>query len=369
MYLEKIKIRNFRNYLSADVSLSPQINILYGNNGQGKTNFLEAVSFLTLGRSFRAKSDNELVKKGENGFYLKGEFQNNEESLILEVGSDLNRLLVKVNGVAYKKKKDLFGRVRIVIFTPDDLQIVKGGPENRRDYLDLYLAQTYPGYRRAYRHFYRALYQRNSLLKRMKTGFGDLTQLEVWTNKVVEEGSLVVYYRLKAVEEISPWINQYHQMMSGAKEELNCLYRFSGGKQPFLKMESIKEEFIKAFSQRKKEEIRRGYTLVGPHRDDLLLLLNKKWELRTYGSQGQQRTAALAMKMAMVDLIETTYGIPPLLLLDDVFSEFDNKRKKELLHLLTEGTQTIISTTEAIDFPVLRPAIKSLWVESGVIVD
>jgi DNA replication and repair protein RecF len=369
LYLEKIKIRNFRNYLSVDVSLSPQINILYGNNGQGKTNFLEAVSFLTLGRSFRAKRDEELIKKGENGFYLKGEFQNQEELLVLEVGSDLNRLLVKVNGVVYKKKKDLFGRVRIVIFTPDDLQIVKGGPEKRREYLDLYLAQTYPGYRKAYRSFYRALYQRNSLLKRMRVGFRDLTQLEIWTNKVVEEGSLVIYYRLKAVEAISPWINRYHQMMSGAKEELHCFYRFSGGKQPLPTLESIKEEYKKIFSQKRKEEIKRGYTLVGPHRDDLVLLLNKKWELRTYGSQGQQRTAALAMKMAMVDLIENTYGIPPLLLLDDVFSEFDNKRKKELLHLLTEGTQTIISTTEAVDFPVLRPEIKSLKVESGVIFD
>ncbi|HBK67897.1 MAG TPA: DNA replication/repair protein RecF [Firmicutes bacterium] len=369
MYLEKIKIRNFRNYCTADVLLAPHINVLYGNNGQGKTNFLEAVSFLTLGSSFRTKRDEELLKREEKGFYLRGEFLDNDESLLLEVGTDLNRLVVKVNGVVYKSKRALFGRVRTVIFTPDDLQIIKGGPEKRREYLDLYLAQAYSGYRKVFLDFYRALYQRNSLLKKFREGFRDFTELEIWTNKVIEEGSRIIYYRLKAVEEISPWINRYHQLMSKEKEDLHGLYICTGEMRPILDIDCIKEEYKKAISRRKIEEMRRGYTLVGPHRDDLQLLLNQKWDLRVYGSQGQQRTAALALKLAMVDLIKRTQGVPPLLLLDDVFSEFDNERKKELLRLLTAGTQTIISTTELRDFPNLGSEFKALRVESGVIFD
>lgn len=367
MYLEKIKIKNFRNYSSAEVVLSPRINILYGNNGQGKTNFLEAVSFLTLGSSFRTKRDEELRKHEESGFYLKGEFIDHEESLILEVGTDHKRTLVKINGAMYKSKRNLFGRVRTVIFTPEDLQIIKGGPEKRREYLDLYLAQAYPEYRQYYRNFYRALFQRNSLLKKFREGFRDFHELEIWTDRMVAEGSRVIYYRLKAIKEVCLWVNRYHQLMSKEKENLSIIYKFAGESSLLLPVASIQEKFKTSLLRRKKEEIIRGYTLVGPHRDDLNLILNQEWEIRVYGSQGQQRTAALAMKLAMVDLIKRTQGIPPLLLLDDVFSEFDNERKKELLRVLTEGTQTIISTTENQDFSAFKAGLKSFRVENGVI--
>ncbi|NLW55970.1 MAG: DNA replication/repair protein RecF [Firmicutes bacterium] len=369
MYLEKIKLRNFRNYCSAEVVLSPRINILYGNNGQGKTNFLEAVSFLTLGSSFRTKRDEELPKHEENGFYLKGEFLDHEESLILEVGTDHNRILVKINGVVYKSKRSLFGRVRTVIFTPEDLQIIKGGPEKRREYLDLYLAQIYPDYRRHYRNFYRALFQRNSLLKRFREGVRDFRELEIWTERMVAEGSQVIALRLKALKEINPWVNRYHQLMSQEKETLSIYYKLAGESVPLLPVSAIQEKLETALQNRKNEEITRGYTLVGPHRDDLILLLNQEWEMRVYGSQGQQRTAALAMKLGMVDLIKRIHGVPPILLLDDVFSEFDNERKKELLRVLTESTQTIISTAEEHDFSNFKSELKSFRVENGVIYD
>jgi DNA replication and repair protein RecF len=369
LYLEKIKLRNFRNYCSAEVVLSPRINVLYGKNGQGKTNFLEAVSFLTLGSSFRTKRDEELPKHEENGFYLKGEFLDDEESLILEVGTDLNRILVKINGVVYKSKRSLFGRVRTVIFTPEDLQLIKGGPEKRREYLDLYLAQVYPEYRQHYRDYYRALYQRNSLLKRFREGVRDFRELEIWTEQMIAEGSWVIYLRLKAIEEISPWVNRYHQLMSQEQESLSIYYKLAGERVPLLPVSTVQEKLSTALRRLKNEEILRGYALAGPHRDDLDLHLNQAWEMRVYGSQGQQRTAALAMKLAMVDLIKKTHGVPPLLLLDDVFSEFDNNRKKELLSVLTEGTQTIISTAEERDFSSFRAELKSFRVENGVIYD
>jgi DNA replication and repair protein RecF len=367
VYLEKIRIDNFRNYTSAEVELSPRLNILWGKNGQGKTNFLEAVAFLTLGRSFRTRRDEELIKDAAEGFYLKGEFTEDGEDLTLEVGNDLNRVLVKINGVAYKSKRELFGRVRTVIFTPDDLQIVKGGPEKRREFLDLYLAQAYPAYREVYLRFYRALYQRNALLKRLKEGARNLNQLEIWSQRIVEEGSRVILYRQQALAEISPWLNQYHRAMSNQQESLRCIYRSPGeaAQEPDLKQ--IEDGFCRALHRRADEELRRGYTLVGPHRDEMQILLNDRWELRVYGSQGQQRTAALALKLAMVDLIEKTQGTAPLLLLDDVFSEFDDSRKQELLQLLTVGTQTLISTTELKEEIAFEGPRKTFKVEKGVI--
>ncbi len=369
MHLKKIKINNFRNYDTAEVELSPCLNILCGKNGQGKTNFLEAVAYLTLGRSFRTRRDEELIKKDKKGFYLKGEFQSDEENLILEVGNALNRLVVKINRVVHKSKRELFGRVHTVIFTPDDLQIIKGSPEKRREFLDLHLAQAYPDYRQVYLRFYRALYQRNALLKRFKEGARDFNQLEVWTNRMVEEGSRVILYRQQALAEINPWLNHYHQVMSNERETLGCAYKFGREVVAEPDFDRIKERFRGLLRTCTEEEIRRGYTLVGPHRDDLQIMMNHRLELRIYGSQGQQRTAALALKLAMVDLIKKSQGTAPLLLLDDVFSEFDNERKRELLRLLTTGTQTLLSTTELKATSAFTGPLKLFTVESGVIHD
>lgn len=369
MHLKKIKINNFRNYNTAEVELSPRLNILCGKNGQGKTNFLEAVAFLTLGRSFRTRRDEDLIKEDKKGFYLKGEFQSDEENLILEVGNAPNRAVVKVNRVVYKSKRELFGRVRTVIFTPDDLQIIKGSPEKRREFLDLYLAQAYPDYRQVYLLFYRALYQRNALLKKFKEGKRDLNQLEVWTNRLVEEGSRVVLYRQQALAELNPWLNHYHQAMSNDRETLTCVYKFGRDLLAQPDLTGIKERFRRMLRACAEDEIRRGYTLAGPHRDDLQIVMNHHSELRVYGSQGQQRTAALALKLAMVDLIKKNQGTAPLLLLDDVFSEFDSERKRELLKLLTAGTQTVLSTTEMKTTADFSGPLKLFTVESGVIKD
>jgi DNA replication and repair protein RecF len=281
----------------------------------------------------------------------------------------LNRVVVKVDRVVHKSKRDLFGRVRTVIFTPEDLQIIKGSPEKRREFLDLYLAQAYPDYRQVYLQFYRALYQRNALLKRFKEGVRDLNQLEVWTNRMVEEGSRVILYRQQALVEINPWVNHYHQVMSNDRETLGCAYKFGRDVVREPNLDKIKERFRRLLRTRTEDEIRRGYTLAGPHRDDLQIMMNDRLELRVYGSQGQQRTAALALKLAMVDLIKKRRGTAPLLLLDDVFSEFDNERKRELLKLLTTGTQTILSTTELDTTADFLGPLKLFTVESGVIKD
>lgn len=369
MHQERIAVKNFRNYKIARVELSPQVNVFYGKNAQGKTNFLEAVSYLVLGRSFRTYRDEELIREGEESFFLKGEFSalNGDDSfLTIEIGRSNRQFLARINGVKYNKKKDLFGRVKIVIFSPDDLQLIKGGPVYRREYLDLYLAQAYPAYREAVGKFFRILKQRNKLLKEIQEERKDDHLLDSWTQEFITCSSRVIFYRLRGLKEIGPWIKEYHRRIAGAGEELECSYQ---GCVSDIEMEqpAIEEKLSRCLERKKMAEIRRGMTLVGPHRDDLILSLRDKGDLRTYGSQGQQRTAALALKLAMVDLLTKAEGTSPLLLLDDVFSEFDDHRKKELLKVLASRTQTLITTTKPQSMEELSDEIKFFHVEDGMI--
>lgn len=386
MRQERIVIKDFRNYKMLDLQLSPQINVFHGENAQGKTNFLEAVSYLVWGRSFRTHRDEELIREGEKGFFLKGEFFDEEtaSSLTIEIGYDRQQFLARINGKKYHKKRDLFGLVKVVTFSPDDLWLIKGGPAYRREFLDLYLSQAYPAYRTALREYYRVLQQRNKLLKDFREGRGNNQLLESWTEKFIESGSRLTLYRLRGLAEIRRSVKEYHRWISGTKEEMECTYWGYGTGQKTgeeLEERAIAEELAGVLRRQRGEELRRGMSLAGPHRDDLILTMNthpgapagnpgpKGVNLRIYGSQGQQRTAALALKMAMVDLIAREDKTPPLLLLDDVFSEFDDSRKKELLKLLTTKTQTFITTTEPETVKDLPGEIWFFHVKEGMIVD
>ncbi len=369
MLQKRMALKNFRNYKLASVELSPQVNVFYGKNAQGKTNFLEAVSYLVLGRSFRTYRDEELIREGAESFFLKGEFSALKEGdplLTIEIGRSNRQFLARINGVKYYKKNDLFGRVKMVIFSPDDLQLIKGGPVYRRDYLDLYLAQAYPAYREALRKFFRILKQRNKLLKELQEEWKDDHLLESWTQEFITCSSRVIFYRLRGLKAIAPWVKEYHRRIAGAGEELEFSYQ---GCASDLEMEeaAIEEQLRRCLERNKRAELRRGMTLVGPHRDDLVLSLKNIGDLRTYGSQGQQRTAALALKLAMVDLLTKVEGTSPLLLLDDVFSEFDDRRKRELLKVLASRTQTLITTTKPENVEDLGGEIKFFHVEDGMI--
>jgi len=346
LYLDKLKAINFRNYKHLELKLSPDLNIIYGDNAQGKTNLIEVVSLLTMGRSFRTKRDEEMIKKGETGFYTKGIFKGQTEEVSIEIGKNRQENLVKLNGNQIKRRKDVFGKIKIVIFSPEDLQLIKGGPGYRREYLDIYIGQVFPGYRGAFQKYYKALYQRNALLKKIKKREKTDSSLEVWNEELIEEGSKVLYYRIKAINEIRAWIREYHYKISGEKEEIECFYEGPCHiEQKFgKKVEEIKSELEMQLRKKRQDEYRRGITLVGPHRDDISIILNKELDIRFFGSQGQQRTAALSLKMAMLDFIKQVTDETPILLLDDVFSEFDNERKKELLEMLIKRTQTFITT-------------------------
>jgi DNA replication and repair protein RecF len=349
MFLNNLELKNFRNFYSLNLNLSPQVNIFFGQNAQGKTNLLESISVLCLGKSFRTKKEAELIQWENEACYISGKFNINQYINHLEIGIGINEKRVKVNG-QITKASDSFGRIPVVIFSPDDLQLIKGGPQNRRDFIDFYLAQIEPKYRFVYYNFYKVLQQRNKLLKE---GSNNPTELEVWDEQLIDKGSKVIKYRSIFIDSVKPFIMQAQQEISGKREELTLQY-LSFNNQPFnlQNEEEIKERFRRELGMVKKYELDRRVTLVGPHREDLRITIGNNIELRNFGSQGQQRTASLALKLGLVQKIKESREEYPLLLLDDVMSEFDDLRKQSLLKFLISSAQTFLTSTSRRDFPI-----------------
>ncbi|NLG84836.1 MAG: DNA replication/repair protein RecF [Firmicutes bacterium] len=367
MQLEKLLIRNFRNYRETKIEFSPYINLLIGQNAQGKTNLLEAIYLLAFGRSFRSNNEQDLIRYGCDGFRVEGVFSSrNGVKSTLEYAFGPAGKAILQNGVALKRAQDLFGRVNVVLFSPDDLQLLKGGPEHRRTYLDLYLAQTEPRFRRAFHSYQRALFQRNELLRRIREKETDREELLVWNETFLARALEVIGWRLQAMRDLAPSIVSYHARLAGGKEEIALSYMF-GGKVPLAEEAQAAELLGRELVSREKEEIIRGLTLTGPHRDDIAIGFRAGRALRSFASQGQQRTAALAMKLAAVDYLTDRLGEPPIVLLDDVLSEFDEERKMALFRTLLTTVQTLITSTEKKDFGGVLAAARLFLVEDGQI--
>lgn len=364
MYLNEIQLNNFRNYDRLKLDFSPRINIIYGKNAQGKTNLLEAVSLLCLGKSFRTKKEAELIKYNKEVCFLKGTFLNDDLEDVIEIGIGDKQKKVKINSQSVRATS-LFGRNSLVSFAPDDLQIIKGSPQLRRDFLDFYLAQIEPAYRKIYLEFYKVLQQRNKFLKSI---IPDKSELEVWNEQLVRTGTKVIQYRALLINRIKEYISDAHAKISVEKEKLNLVYSSLGISEIHLKNAiEIQQIFLENLNKQKFNEIERHQTLVGPQRDDLSILLNENIDLKTYGSQGQQRTAALALKLGMVDILTDKNGQPPILLLDDVMSEFDDSRKQALLMLLSGTSQTFLTSTEKRDFPIPASGSNAFYkIEEGM---
>lgn len=348
MYLDQLELRNFRNYQELKLKFSERINIFIGENAQGKTNLLEAIALLCLGKPIRTKKDNELIKWETDHCFCRGQFQESENFTLIEIGIGLKEKRIKIDGQVVKNNS-VFGQIPVVIFSPDDLQLVKGGPQQRRDFIDIYLAQIEPKYRFVYYNFYKVLQHRNRLLKQ---DFVDREELEAWNDQLIEKGSKVIRYRNSLINSVKPYIKAAQQIISGDKEILNMDYLCFNDQILSDDEAEIKSKFQDELGKVKEYELQRGMTLVGPHRDDLRLTINHQIELRSFGSQGQQRTAALALKLGLVEKIKEARGMHPLILLDDVMSEFDDHRKQHLLQLLISSSQTFLTSTSKQDFPL-----------------
>jgi DNA replication and repair protein RecF len=348
--LRRLHLRNHRNYASLDLSPGPGVNVFIGANGQGKTNLLEAVAMLALSVSPRARREVELVGPVGPGSRIEAEIESGdlvrELAIALDVEVDRTRRTIEVDG-ARRRAFDLPGNFRVTLFWPDDLGLVKAGPELRRRFLNQMLVQVEPGYARALAGLRRVLEQRNSLLKRIAAGDGGEDTLEAWNTELVRVGSEIVAARSRAVAELAP-------------EAARCHAEIAPGERLAVSYEGPPENLAQAVHNSLAEDLRRGTTSVGPHRDDLLVLLDGQ-EARSYASQGQQRTAVVSLKLAEAALIQRRTGERPVLLLDDVLSELDGERRAALLNEVAGGGQVIITSVEARPFPADLIARAMVW--------
>jgi DNA replication and repair protein RecF len=351
--LRRLRLKNHRNYAQLDLTPGPGVNVFIGANGQGKTNLLESVAMLALSSSPRARRETELVGPVGPGSRIEADIETGESrievSIALNVEGERARRTIEVDGVR-KRAFDLPGRFRVTLFWPDDLGLVKGAPELRRRFLNQMLVQVEPGHARALAGLRRVLEQRNSLLKRIANGEGGEEMLETWNHELIQVSEEIVSARARAVAELQP-------------EAARCHAQIAGGERLQIRYEGPPENLAEAVNKSLGEDLRRGTTSVGPHRDDLAILLDGE-DARAYGSQGQQRTAVVSLKLAEAALIERRTGERPVLLLDDVLSELDGDRRLALLGEVGAGGQVIITSVEAGPFPADLIARALVWTVS-----
>ena len=340
--MENIKIKNFRNYEQEEIKLEKNINIFYGKNAQGKTNIIEAIFLCSLGKSFRAKKDNEMIKLNEQNAIVEIEYEKSDRDgkIKIEIGNKKN---IYLNGIKIKKLSELLGNLNIVIFTPDDIGILKGGPQNRRRFLDIMISQLRPNYMHVLNLYLKTIEQRNNYLRQIKEEHKDENLLEIWDEKLAEYAIKIYEYRKEFIEKIIKKINIIHQNITNGEEEIELEY---------ITECDDKEKYLELLKQRRKLDIIKGFTTKGIHRDDFMIYINKK-EIKIFGSQGQNRTAMLSLKLAELQVIYDEIGEYPILLLDDFMSELDKTRRKNFLENI-EGTQVIITGTEKLDIENLE---------------
>lgn len=344
MWIKKIKIKNFRNYESEEINLEKNINIFYGQNAQGKTNIIESIFLCSLGKSFRTKKDKEMIKLNEQNALVEVEYEKSDRDgkikIKIEIGNKKN---IYLNGIKIKKLSELLGNLNIVIFTPDDINILKGGPQNRRRFLDIMISQLRPNYMHILNLYIKTMEQRNNYLRQIKEEHKDENLLEIWDEKLAEYAIKIYEYRKEFIEKIIKKLDIIHKNITNGEEQIELEY--------VTECDS-KEKYLKLLKERRKLDIIKGFTTKGVHRDDFMIYINKK-DIKIFGSQGQNRTAMLSLKLAELQVIYDEIGEYPILLLDDFMSELDKTRRKNFLENI-EGTQVIITGTEKLDIENLE---------------
>ncbi|CAN1213343.1 DNA replication/repair protein RecF [Tumidithrix helvetica PCC 7403] len=347
MYLKSLHLKHFRNYSDQLVGFAAPKTIIVGNNAQGKSNLLEAVFLLATLRSHRVSRDRDLVQDGAS----LGEIQAicdralSPVELVIRLRSESRRTL-SMNGLSVPRHLDFLGQVNAVMFSSLDLDLVRGSPECRRTWLDTVLVQLEPIYTSLLQQYNQVLRQRNALLKSIRQGgvTFDPQQLSLWDAQLATTGTRLTRRRSRLVQRLTPIAQKWHQAISGGSEQLQITYAPKFEFTDSDTVEQVQQAFLAQIQQKAIVEQRQGTSLVGPHRDEVNLTINQT-PAREYGSQGQQRTLVLALKLAELELIEAIIGEPPLLLLDDVLAELDLLRQNQLLNAIEDRVQTIITTT------------------------
>lgn len=338
MYIQKLRLNQFRNYESLEIELDKEKNIFYGNNAQGKTNLLEAIFLSGFAKSFRTQKEKELIQSGKEEAIVEVYYQrkDREGKIRIEIGE---KKTFFINGIKVKKLSEILGKINLVFFYPDSMEMIKQGPNKRRRFLDMMIGQLRPNYVYTLNLYLKTLEQRNNYLKQIREENKPDNMLEIWNEKLAEYGQIIFKYREEFIAKINNKIQKIHPEVTSNNEILAIKY--------ITECEN-KENYLKLLEQRKKLDIIKGYTTKGIHRDDFKCLINGK-EIEIYGSQGQHRTAVLSLKLAELYVIYDEIGEYPILLLDDFMSELDEKRRNSFINYIKD-TQVIITCTDKMEF-------------------
>ncbi len=340
MLIKKLSLHNFRNYEDETFTFSEGVNVLFGKNAQGKTNCAEAVFYLCTGSSLRIRHEKQLIRQGADCASIRAEAQSRYGSVLLEADIYENKREIRVNGNKLARAVDLLGNMNSVFFSPGELRLIQDGPDERRRFFNLSISQTSRSYCTALNRYNRILEQRNNLLKNRDIDLV-LQTLPVWDEQLVRYAATVVRHRREYLALLAPLAEEAHSYLTDGVETL----ALSSEKEYFGSEEEIAQKLLAELSSAYERDLRLGFTTVGPHRDDIRVTIDGK-EARSYASQGQTRTAALALKLAEVEIFKTLSGESPVLILDDVMSELDLPRRKKLLSRV-EGLQCILTCTHA----------------------
>lgn len=355
MKIESLKLKNFRNYDLLSVNFDESTNIFYGDNAQGKTNILEAVYVSGTTKSHRGTKDKDLIRFGIDESHIETVVEKNGIKYQIDMHLKKNSPKgIAINKIPIKKASELFGIINIVFFSPEDLNIIKNGPGERRRFIDLELSQLDKVYLSNLSNFNRIVNQRNHLLKDIGYDEAKLQTLDIWDMQLILYGSKIIERRKTFIREINKIISGIHKKLTGNKETIQIIYEPSNG-------QSTLEQ---ALNKNKQKDLKIKSTSVGPHRDDIAFMAGNI-DIRKYGSQGQQRTAALSLKLAEIELVKQSINDTPVLLLDDVLSELDKHRQNYLLDSIHD-IQTLITCTGVDEFVNHRFSVnKVFYVENG----
>ncbi len=355
MKIRTLKLLYFRNYLSLNIEVHPSLNVLVGDNANGKTNIIESIFCLALGKSYRTKSDTECIMFGETAAAMSCVLEKNDKNLDIMLGINSKGKSAKIGGLKKTKLTDFVGELNVVLFSPEDLQIIKGSPSLRREFINREFYQFSRIYHRTYLLYQHLLKQRNSYLKDMRKHPRDeisLAYLETITTQLVRAAMYITSERVLFIKNLSQLAYKNMLNISNKKEKLEIKYKSS-----ILDMLSIKsvtdksyneENIVKKIMDKSFDDIMRGSTKVGPHHDDLEFFINGL-DAKIYASQGQQRSIVLSLKLSEIDYLKSKTGTYPVLLLDDVLSELDKNRQLKLLDAINENVQTFITTPSITD--------------------
>lgn len=335
MIITKLQFEGFRNLDDGFIEPNSGVNVIFGTNAQGKTNLLEGIWLLSGNRSFRGSRDSELIKFGRDFARLKIDFFSEDREQNAEILFLKGKKEIKINGVKQNSSASLIGKLGAVVFSPEHLTLVKSGPSERRKFIDNAVCQIKKSYGEALGNYNKTLAQRNALLKDIPY-HSDLTDtLDIWDMRLAALGAFIVRMRIHYVDRLCECAKKYHYGISENTEDLEILYECGFDKKNAETSEQIKKILLEKLTLNRNNDIKEGYTSIGPHRDDINILINNN-AVKSFGSQGQQRSCVLSVKIAEAELIKIASGQEPIVLLDDVLSELDGKRQEFLLNKISE---------------------------------